>query len=302
MLNYNSRLKPNESKGVCGDTEYRDSEAILDQKIDALVELIQRSKYTVVLTGAGISTAAGIPDFRGPTGIWTKEMKGVAIEPEEQSPAIFNSAKPTYTHNALVQLLNAEKIHHIVSQNVDGLHLRSGIPPENISEVHGNIFMEICEKCKRKYFRDYDVGGMGLKYTGNKCEALGCRGKLRDFAIDWDTELPPEIMEQAEIEFQKADLVLCLGTSLRIRPIGNMPLLALKTNKSTKKKKGKIVIVNLQKTHLDGKSTIKIHAYCDSVLRKICQKLNLSVPSVSSSDISSSPDPDYFQEKKRRKL
>jgi len=72
-------------------------------------------------------------------------------------------------HNSLVALLASGHIHHIISQNVDGLHLRSGLTPSSLTELHGNIFMEQCTGCKREYFRTYDIGGMGLKLTGNIC-------------------------------------------------------------------------------------------------------------------------------------
>jgi mono-ADP-ribosyltransferase sirtuin 6 len=299
MLDYNSRLKPVSSKGKCGDPEYLDTRNELLQKVNALVKLIKRSKYTVIFTGAGISTSCGIPDFRGPNGIWTREKRGEIISKEEKTADLFNKAKPSFTHYSLVSLMNHNFIHHIISQNVDSLHLKSGIPLDKISEIHGNIFMEICEKCGKKYLSDYDIGGMGLQYTGNFCSSQNCRnGKLRDFAIDWDTDLPKEIIKQAKQEIRKADLILCLGTSLRIHPAGDMPLEVFKTIKNKKKPEGKasIVIVNRQKTHLDKKATIKIHYYVDDVMRLVCKKLGIIVIDHSATDESITSQ--YFFEEK----
>jgi mono-ADP-ribosyltransferase sirtuin 6 len=299
MLDYNSRLKPVSSKGKCGDPEYLDTRNELLQKVNALVKLIKKSKYTVIFTGAGISTSCGIPDFRGPNGIWTREKRGEIISKEEKTADLFNKAKPSFTHYSLVSLMSHNFVHHIISQNVDSLHLKSGIPLDKISEIHGNIFMEICEKCGKKYLSDYDIGGMGLQYTGNFCSSQNCRnGKLRDFAIDWDTDLPKEIIKQAKQEIRKADLILCLGTSLRIHPAGDMPLEVFKTIKNKKKPEGKasIVIVNRQKTHLDKKATIKIHYYVDDVMRLVCKKLGIIVIDHSATDESDTSQ--YFFEEK----
>lgn len=265
-------------KGICGDREHIDTAEELTKETEALVALIKASNYTVVFTGAGISTSAGIPDFRGPTGVWTRELKGDKLSPEEADSLLFDKAKPTFTHYALVHLLNRGNIHHIISQNVDGLHLRSGVAAEHLSELHGNIYMEHCESCGKSYFREKDVGGMGLQYTGNLCEIEECSGKLKDFAVDWDTELPKDIFSVARTEIRKADLVICLGTSLRIRPAGNMPLSVTKPNKH-RHHAGKLAIINLQATHLDAKAAVRIHYYCDTVMSMLCDRLGVFVDS-----------------------
>lgn len=277
VLDYNSRLKPYDNKGLCGDTEYLESSRDLVDKVHQLADLIRHSNYCVVFTGAGISTSVGIPDFRGPNGVWTRELSGEDIPEEEKTSTTFDQAQPSYTHHALASLLDQGHVKHIISQNVDCLHLRSGIPESKLSELHGNIFMEICEKCQARYVREHDVGGMGFNYTGNKCDKAICKGKLRDFAVDWDTALPEDIFAKANEEMKKADLVLCLGTSLRIRPAGNMPLMVLKKCK-TRVEPGKIVIVNLQKTHIDKKASLKIHYYCDEVMRLLCADLAVPLP------------------------
>lgn len=271
-------------------------------------------------------------------------------------------------HYALVALLSQGLIHHVISQNVDGLHFRSGMVPRDLTELHGNIFMEVCTKCHKEYLRPCDVGGMGLRLTGNRCtggedvllyenglkdpvaavipepadtpdtkdgvavrfserrkrklerpfDRSGCGGYLRDHAVDWDTSLPEDKFQRAQDEIQKADLVITLGTSLRIRPAGFMPEAVLKKNKKGKKAtvkavKGKegggvvveeeeqvvahLVVVNLQKTHVDERATLVVHARCDEVMRGLCDLLGVSIigdmnnptmPPSSSSSLSSS--------------
>lgn len=310
VLDYNSRLKPMRQKGLCGDKEKFDSSSQLLAKVDELGNLMRSSNYTVVFTGAGISTSAGIADFRGPTGVWTREMKGEKLSTNSDS-SLFDNAKPTFTHYALVQLINTGLVHHIVSQNVDGLHLRSGVVPENLSELHGNIFIENCEKCGHTYLRDNDVGGMGLNYTGNVCEQVGCDGKLRDFAVDWDTELPKNIFKIARRELRKADLIICLGTSLRIQPAGNMPKTVLRQS-HCHPQPGQLAIVNLQATHLDNQANVRIHYYTDTVMCLLCDKLGvfvdsplheipLAIPSLPSSTSTNSDNKNKKGRKNKRK-
>ena len=281
ILSYNSRLKPMHEKGKCGDPEICDSEEELTKKVKKLAQLILDSAHTVVFTGAGISTSCGIADFRGPTGVWTNELRGISLEPAKDTSECFDKALPSFTHISLYSLLKESRIHHIVSQNVDGLHMRSGVLADSwLTELHGNIFIEECVECGTQYFRSRDVGGMGLKPTGSRCDNVSCSGALIDNAVDWDTDLPEHKFKVAEQHMSKANLVICLGTSLRIRPAGNMPTRVLRkssTRDCSKGDTGNLVIVNLQSTHLDKRASIKINGYCDDVMRRLCDVLNVIV-------------------------
>ncbi|EAW69259.1 SIRT6 isoform 6 [Pan troglodytes] len=116
----------------------------------------------------------------------------------------FESARPTQTHMALVQLERVGLLRFLVSQNVDGLHVRSGFPRDKLAELHGNMFVEECAKCKTQYVRDTVVGTMGLKATGRLCtvaKARGlraCRGELRDTILDWEDSLPDRDLALAD--------------------------------------------------------------------------------------------------------
>eukprot|EP01032_Pedospumella_encystans_P019412 gene19412-22067_t len=273
-MDYNSRLLPIVDKGLCGDPEICEKERTFKKKISNLVDMICESKRIVAFTGAGISTSCGIPDFRGPNGVWTKELRG---EKSTSTENWFDQAIPSYTHYALACLQHLGILSYTISQNVDSLHIRSGIPETALSELHGNICKEKCTQCGHEYVRDFDVGGMGLKPTGRLCSIESCGGPLHDKAYDWDTNLPEEVFDRAEQELQRADLVLVLGTSLRVIPAGNLPKLVQKARKERNSTVGKMAIVNLQCTHLDKRADVRIFHYCDDVMRALCQQLGIIV-------------------------
>ncbi|GMI07645.1 hypothetical protein TrVE_jg13121 [Triparma verrucosa] len=321
---YAARLSEYKNKGVVGLTERFDSSRVLESKLDRLHKLLVSSKSVVVLTGAGISTSAGIPDFRGPKGIWTLEEKAKAEKErakrkkgssskadakKQKTPAasdepgslvtvdttddsstsplpstasattiattaattpppsdLFQVVPPTPTHMALAKLVQLNHIDYIITQNVDGLHLRSGVPRNKLSILHGDCFTEKCEKCGYEYFRDFDIGGVSFRKTGRTCEQPGCEGALRDTILDWEDELPEEDFGLAEDKCDEADLVLALGTSLRIIPAGQLPLRAKK-----------FVVVNLQNTPYDDKAELVIAAKVDEVMNDLCSRLNVTL-------------------------
>lgn len=266
-LGYAEKLSYIEDVGNVGMTEIFDPPHILQEKIARLTMMIRKSKHLVVFTGAGISTSCGIPDFRGPTGIWTLQRGGNAL-PEASLP--FHRAMPSMTHMALVELERAGILKFVISQNIDGLHLRSGIPREKLSELHGNSFMERCTSCGVEYFRDFEVESVGLKETSRRCSNADCDIKLKDTVLDWEDALPPEEMNPAEAHCEKADVVLCLGTSLQITPACNLPLKCLRGG-------GKVVIVNLQKTPKDKKANLVIHGLVDKVIGGVMEILNMRI-------------------------
>lgn len=313
---YAQRLSRYDNKGVCGLPEIHDNERVLKRKLAKLTKLVKESKYIVVLTGAGVSTSTGIPDFRGPRGIWTiekneekaekkkRKRKNAATSSQKEklsadqvegnkkdlaagkdsafynspskapeslkrkrddksAPLSFEAVKPSLTHRAITFLANRDIVKYCVTQNVDGLHRRSGLSRSKHSALHGCVFTEKCEKCGMEYFRDFDVGGVSFKKTGRKCsDNPGCNGDLRDTILDWDDALPEDDWERAQTECSKADLVLSLGTSLRIEPAGLLPLRAKR-----------FVIVNLQKTPVDKDATLTIGAGIDGVMAHVMNAL-----------------------------
>lgn len=280
-LGYAEKLSFREDLGgQLGAPELFDSPEEVQAKVDRLAELIQQARRIVAFTGAGISTACGIPDFRGPSGIWTLQRAG---QPLPRPKVSFTHATPSLTHQVLAALMQAGKLDYLVSQNVDGLHLRSGIPRDRLAELHGNCFAERCHSCGAEYVRDFEVETVGFKRTGRNCSQPGCVSSLRDHILDWEDALPEDELRLSEEHAREADLALCLGTSLQITPACNLPLKATRTYKDgDKQQAGQLAIINLQRTQHDNKAVksggVVCHARCDDVMRLLVARLGLQVP------------------------
>jgi len=165
---------------------------------------------------------------------------------------------------------------YLISQNCDGLHRKSGILPQNLSELHGNTNLETCIKCKKEYLRDFDASAdyhtdVHDHRTGRKCSVIGCGGELHDSIINFGENLPKIPLQKAVEQSEKADLHLVLGSSLTVSPANSMP-------KRTNKSGGSLVIVNLQKTPLDDKASLRIFAKCDDVMKLVMKKLGYQIP------------------------
>eukprot|EP00658_Telonema_sp_P-2_P066850 TRINITY_DN55815_c0_g1_i1.p1 TRINITY_DN55815_c0_g1~~TRINITY_DN55815_c0_g1_i1.p1 ORF type:complete len:362 (-),score=96.44 TRINITY_DN55815_c0_g1_i1:347-1333(-) len=277
---YADRLKHYPNKGVCGLPETRDTARKLSVGISRLAELIRAANHLVVLTGAGISTSAGIPDFRGPTGIWTQQQEiekatrarkrkhpgaaPTATEQEQQQPGDpveFAAAQPSLTHYALAEMSRRGKLKFVVTQNVDKLHQQSGLPRAEMAVLHGCIFEEQCEDCSHLVLREQEGSSISFQPTGNRCPE--CGGVLRDTLLDWEDPLPDHQLSVSEQHCHQADLVVTLGTSLRIEPAASLPQLSA----------GKFVVVNLQETPYDGLAQLVIRGLVDDVMSGVMQKV-----------------------------
>ena len=172
---------------------------------------------------------------------------------------------------AMLEMFNRGILKYVISQNVDGLHRRSGIPAENMSELHGNTNLEVCMKCKREHMRDYRTRtSQKVKEhkTGRKCDTPSCGGDLKDTIINFGEGLDMDIMERAYDNSHLSDLMLCMGSSMRVVPASSMPCQV----------SGKFVLVNLQKTPIDEAASMVIHERIDKVVSLLMQKLEIPIP------------------------
>ena len=192
-------------------------------------EIVAAAKRVVALTGAGISTESGIPDFRGPQGVWTlnpkaermSDIRYYVADPEVRRLSWQSrlahpawTAEPNAGHRALVQLETNGKLHALVTQNIDGLHQRAGNSPSRVIEVHGNLHKAICLSCG---WRGPMHGVLDRVRAGDpdpSCET--CSGILKSDTISFGQALVPEVIERAMRVATQTDCLIAIGTSLQV--------------------------------------------------------------------------------------
>ena len=216
-----------------------------------LARWLYEASYPVFLTGAGISTESGLSDFRGPDGIWTRQEQGL---PPKRMSKPWDQVAPNEGHYALVELQNLGKLKFLISQNVDNLHLKSGIKPENLAELHGNTSLLRCRSCGRKVNRSLNL---------TMCL---CGGRLEDSVVNFGQPLPEQELEQSFEHSRKADLFVVLGSSLTVTPAADMPGEALRNA-------GTLVIVNHQPTPYDHKAHLRFNEGVGEVLPRVVKQL-----------------------------
>ncbi len=199
----------------------------LQERIQKLARWMFESKYLVVFTGAGISTESGLPDFRGPDGVWTRQEKGL---PPKTRP--FTSVEPNAGHRAVVELQSLGKLKFLISQNVDNLHLRSGIQPELLAELHGNVAKLRCQRCDTRV--DQSLG----------LDICKCGGRLVSSVVNFGDPLPQKDLEESFHHSSRCDLFVVVGSSLVVSPANDMPRVALRSG-------ARLVIINQGETPLD---------------------------------------------------
>jgi NAD-dependent SIR2 family protein deacetylase len=230
------------------------TEKDLESRIRLLARQIYESRYPVFFTGAGISTESGISDYRGPEGLWTRQEKGL---PPDPNALPLHKAQPNPGHLVLKELQDMGKLRFLITQNVDNLHLRSGISSELLAELHGNVTLLRCESCGRKIGRN-----LGL----TKCQ---CGGRFVDSVVNFGSPLPPKELEKSFEQARKADLFVVLGSSLTVRPASDLPQEAIRSHCF-------LVIVNQQPTPLDARADLRFFEPIGEVLPKaVLQVKNL---------------------------
>jgi NAD-dependent protein deacetylase/lipoamidase len=218
---------------------------------------IDAATRIVALTGAGISTESGIPDFRGPQGVWTKNPKAErlsSIQCYMTDPAVRRlawqqrlvhpawRAIPNAGHRALVDLETGGKLHALITQNIDGLHQRAGNSPRKVIEVHGTVHEVVCMSCGNRGPMQDTLERVKAGEADPAC--LDCGGILKSATISFGQSLDPEVIARAMQAAADADLLLAVGTSLQVYPIAN----AVPRAKSSG---ARVVIVNAEPTPFD---------------------------------------------------
>jgi len=200
----------------------------LEQRIETLARWMFESKHLVVFTGAGISTESGLPDFRGPDGLWTRRAKGL---PTKSRP--FDSAEPNTGHMAIVELQKLGKLAFLISQNIDNLHLVSGIRSDLLAELHGNVTKLRCSRCEFE-----------LDKSSDRAICPSCGGKLVSSVVNFGQPLPRKALEASYQHSKKCDLFVVAGSSLVVTPAADMPKVALEAG-------ARLVIINQCETPFD---------------------------------------------------
>ena len=287
---------------------------ILMQKAKEIALLMRKSSHTIVFTGAGISAAAGIPTYRGIDGVdvvaalggpgdleqptakgkgskGSKKRKAKEeVDPSIEASESYLKLMPTLSHRLISDWLRDRTVHYVITQNCGDLHARSGVPTDRLSELHGNVFIEVCELCATEYRRPYCVDLFSTDcskepwfvccptcrfnhFTGRQCSKPGCRGRLRDTIVNFGDDLHATALgglARAEAECRRAALALCIGSSLTVTPASELP--------ETLPPGGAIVIINLQATGLDDRAAVRVWGEADAVLALVREELAAPAP------------------------
>ncbi|MBM3651242.1 MAG: NAD-dependent deacetylase [Alphaproteobacteria bacterium] len=240
--------------------------------IERLTAAIGTAKRIVAFTGAGISTESGIPDFRSPGGIWTRykpiyfddfmsseEMRREAWRRKFATDEAMLNAEPNAGHRALAKLVEQGRMSAIITQNVDGLHQRSGVPNSKVIELHGNATYATCLDCGRRH--ELEPIKKAFLGTGRLPMCEKCDGIVKTATISFGQAMPEIPMARAQDETMRCDLFIVLGSSLVVYPAAGFPRIA-------KRQGAKLIIVNRDSTDQDPDADLVVHAEIGPTMSK----------------------------------
>ena len=246
-----------------------------DSPAAKLIGYLRAAQRALVFTGAGVSTASGIPDFRGPQGTWTKrrpidyqsflQSEAARIEHWEyklEGWDVFRLARPNAAHRAIHDLERAGKLLMLVTQNVDGLHSKAGTSPERLVELHGTNALVECLSCHRRDSVEPHLDYFKAHRKPPRCE---CGGMLKTATISFGQKLSEDALERAHAAAMGCDLVLSLGSTLSVQPACSFPLFAAQRGVP-------YVIVNLGPTDHDDEPCVSLRLEAD-----VCEALPRAV-------------------------
>ncbi len=234
-----------------------------DAAVEALRGMFEKCRRAVVFSGAGISTESGIPDYRSPGGIWTKyqpvdfndflasdEMRREFWRRKFATQGSVESAAPSRGHRAVAELVRRGTVASVITQNVDGLHQRSGVPDDRVIELHGNTTYTRCLDCGERY--ELEPIRVAFETVGTLPLCRTCGGLVKTATISFGQAMPEDEMRRAEVEALECDLFLAVGSSLRVYPAAGFPGLA-------KRNGARLVILNREPTEIDGLADLVLH-------------------------------------------
>jgi len=243
-------------------------------KIEALAGLIAESTYTGAFTGAGISTESGIPDFRGPQGTWTKikpiEFSEFLNDPRARTEYWRRSikgyprlrdAQPNDGHRALARLHKAGYLKTVLTQNIDGLHQKAGIPDDDVIELHGTNGVIACLDCGRRYAWE-EVLPFFQDPDWTECPRCGCGGWLKTATISFGQAMPEKETRAAFAQAGAMDVLLVVGSSLRVYPAAGVP-------GETARRGGAVAIINAEPTAQDSLAKVVLLGPAGEILGEL---------------------------------
>ena len=261
----------------CSSRNYCKISSVTSANIQTVQRWIDTAKRVVALTGAGISTDSGIPDFRGPQGVWTKnpaaekmsDIRYYVADREVRKAAWqarLNSnawkAEPNAGHRALVELERRGKLHALITQNIDGLHQRAGNSSQRVIEVHGTLHSVVCLDCGWKGPMLETLDRVRAGEEDPPCRI--CNGMLKSDTISFGQALIPEVIQRALTASQQTDLLLSVGTSLQVYPVASAVPYA-------KSAGARVIILNAQPTPFDEIADAVFGGSISEVLPRICE-------------------------------
>ena len=243
-----------------------------EAELEKVAGWLRHANFVTALTGAGISTESGIPDFRGPQGVWTKNpaaektatLQYYMSDPDVRRLAWQNrvksemwTASPNPAHHALVDLERADFLHAVVTQNVDGLHHAAGQSPEIVIEIHGNVRDAKCMSCDWRGPMHETLERVRAGEADPAC--AHCGGILKSATISFGENLVPGDLRRSQIAAGRADVFLAIGTSLAVYPAAGLPEIALRNG-------ARLVILNAEETPFDPVADVVVRDQLGEVL------------------------------------
>ena len=246
----------------------------LQGRLEAAAALISTAGPLAVLTGAGISTDSGIPDFRGPQGVWTLNPEAerasnidvYMAEPEVRKAnwrvmagGLWDGVEPNVGHHALVELDRRSGLDTLVTQNVDGLHLMAGTDPDRIVEVHGTVRRSMCLGCGDQNDIEVVLERVRSGDEDPRCTRPACGGLLKRATVSFGQALFPGDMERADEAARRCDLLLAVGSTLGVYPVAAMVPVAVRHGAA-------VVVVNGSPTEMDHLADVVVRGSISEVL------------------------------------